>query len=93
MLLEIIGAVIGGVLGVISIELCKFVREGINTGSCWLGVPIAVGLVGAVGAGVGAGIGAASGPADRWETVPLNRVSVSLTPRGGGLEVSAKFVF
>ena len=56
---------------------------------------LALGL-GAGGALVGAGIGALIGSSikvDRWETVPLDRISVSLTPRGGGLEVSAKFVF
>ncbi len=45
---------------------------------------------------VGAGIGALIGSqirVDRWEEVPLDRISVSLRPRGGGLEVSAKFVF
>ncbi len=41
---------------------------------------------------VGAIIGALI-KVDRWETVPLNRIRVSLTPRGGGLEVTAKFVF
>ena len=57
----------------------------------------AVALVfGAGGALVGLGIGALIGSAtkvDRWEDVPLDRISVSLRPRGGGLEVSAKFVF
>ncbi len=51
---------------------------------------------GAGGALVGAGIGALIGSqirVDRWEEVPLDRIRVSLTPRGGGLEVSAKFVF
>ncbi len=57
---------------------------------------VAILAVGAAGALVGAGIGALIGSqirVDRWETVPLDRISVSLTPRGGGLEVSAKFVF
>ena len=90
----VVGAlIVGGVLGGLSIELCMTIREQNFVGNCWLNVPILAGLGGAVGAGVGAGIGAASGPADRWETVPLDRISVSLRPRGGGLEVSAKFVF
>ena len=45
---------------------------------------------------VGAGIGALIGSqikVDRWEEVPLDRIRVSLTPSGGGLEVTAKFVF
>ena len=54
-------------------------------------------IAGAVpGALLGFGIGAAIGSGIRsqsWETVPLDRIRVSLTPRGGGLEVSAKFVF
>ena len=53
-------------------------------------------VLGAGGALVGAGIGALIGSqtkTDRWETVPLDRIHISLTPRGGGLEVSAKFVF
>ncbi len=54
-----------------------------------------LGFIG-IGAGVGALVGALIGATrktDRWETVPLDRIRVSLTPRGGGLEVSAKFVF
>ncbi len=88
----VVGAVIGGVLGAVSIGICQS-PDNTHFVPCWLNIPIVAGLGGAVGAGVGAGIGAASGPADRWETVPLDRISVSLRPRGGGLEVSAKFVF
>ncbi len=54
-----------------------------------------LGFIG-IGAGVGALVGALIGATrktDRWETVPLDRIRVSLTPRGGGLEVSAEFVF
>ena len=29
---------------------------------------------------IGAGIGAVSGPADRWETVPLDEIRVGLSP-------------
>ncbi len=53
-------------------------------------------IFGAGGALGGVLIGAVIGSfiqTDRWETVPLDRIRVSLTPRGGGLEVSAKFVF
>ena len=49
-------------------------------------------VFGAIGAGTGAVIGSFI-KVDRWETVPLDRIRISLTPRGGGLEVSAKFVF
>ncbi len=57
---------------------------------------LAVLIFGAGGALGGVLIGAVIGSfiqTDRWETVPLDRISVSLRPRGGGLEVSAKFVF
>ncbi len=53
-------------------------------------------IFGAIGAPLGAGTGAVIGSfikVDSWETVPLDRIRVSLRPRGGGLEVSAKFVF
>ncbi len=49
---------------------------------------------GAYGAVLGTGIGALIGLAartDRWETVPLDRIRVSLTPHGLG--VSASIVF
>ncbi len=51
---------------------------------------------GVLGVGVGTLTGAIIGSTikvDRWMDVPLDRIRVSLTPRGGGLEVSAKFVF
>ena len=51
-------------------------------------------LLGAYGAVLGTGIGALIGLAartDRWETVPLDRIRVSLTPHGLG--VSASIVF
>ncbi len=40
---------------------------------------------------LGATIGAVK--TESWQDVPLDRIRVSLTPRGGGLEVSARFVF
>ncbi len=83
------GAVAGGVTGlaVCAASSCGF--EADLTG-------VVVVVLGAGGALLGAGIGALIGSGtkvDRWETVPLDRISVSLRPRGGGLEVSATFVF
>ena len=61
-----------------------------------LGQSFCVVLYGGIGAAVGLFVGGLAGAAiytERWGTVPLDRIRVSLTPRGGGLEVSAEFVF
>ena len=50
-------------------------------------------ILGGLAGGVIGGVVGATGPSERWETVPLDQIRVSLTPRGGGLEVTAKFVF
>ncbi len=50
-------------------------------------------ILGSLAGGVIGGVVGATGPSERWETVPLDQIRVSLEPRGGGLEVTAKFVF
>ncbi len=92
----LIGLSAGAAVGVITgLALCSS-----ESGECFSNgtdltatVAVVLGVGGALG---GVLIGALIGSSikvDRWETVPLDRISVSLTPRGGGLEVSAKFVF
>ncbi len=90
---SVIGAVIGGVLGGLTIGFCQE-NESSSDPNCLALIPIGVGLVGAVGAVVGAFTGAVAGPGDRWETVPLDRIRVSLvSDRRGGLTVSASLFF
>lgn len=82
-----VGAAAGAILGAVTFS-----------GSCLLEsqpCPVAGAAVGAVGLGLaGALVGAAVvgvTETDRWETVPLDRIRVSLTP--DGLRVSASIVF
>ncbi len=81
----IVGAGVGAAFG---IGLCNSLQDD----NC-VGAGVVGGLLFALPtAGLGALIGLTI-KVERWETVPLDRIRVSLTPRGGGLEVSAKFVF
>ena len=90
------GALIGGAVGlaaggIVGAALCS--GEPDCPEPRWL---VGAAYVGGIGLVVGAGIGAIIGTitkVDRWETVALDQIRVSLTPREGGLEVSAKFVF
>ncbi len=82
----VIGTVVGGAL-VIGVCTDEFL------GPCTIG-QVAAGLAitilppTALGALIGSAI-----RTEQWKEVPLDRIRVSLTPRGHGLEVSAKFVF
>ncbi len=98
-----LGAIIGAPIGLVAGALIGYAASG-GGGTFPLGEGLerleeggdamAAGalLGGLTGGLIGALIGS-SIKVDRWETVPLDRIRVSLTTRGGGLEVSAKFVF
>ena len=81
-----VGAGVGALLG-------AGLGEDVCSGGC-VSALAGIGALagGAAGTLIGLGIGAGS-KSDRWETVSLDRIRISVTPRGGGLEVSAKFVF
>ncbi len=90
------GALIGGGLGAalgVTVGLVGCSASNCNLDEGDLTAAVAV-VFGAGGALLGAGIGALIGSSiktDRWETVPLDRIRVSLTPHGLG--VSASIVF
>ena len=92
------GALLGLLLGLVSaVAVCVATVEEAetNTFAPDLLRPCNGGLTGAVFLGsvtLGVIIGAAV-KTESWQDVPLDRIRVSLTPRGGGLAVSAKFVF
>ena len=92
------GVLIGGVIGLVVGTVVASTKQneacGDYEGSWFCMSPwILAGIGGpAAGALLGAGIGSQI-KVERWETVPLDRIRIGLTPRGGGLEVSAKFVF
>ncbi len=82
----IVGAGVGAAFG---IGLCNSFPQDDNC----VGDGVVGGLLLALPtAGLGALIGLTI-KVERWKTVPLDRIRVGLIPRGGGLEVSAKFVF
>ena len=89
-----IGFLVGGAAGLATAAIACAIAGDCDADSSYTGLVYAV--FGVLGAGVGALTGAIIGSTikvDRWETVPFDRIRVSLTPRGGGLQVSAKFIF
>jgi hypothetical protein len=86
------GGLIGGVMGVgIALGACSGGEcEGV-TGDLTGAAAVVFGIGGAgVGALLGAGIGSGI-KVDRWETVPLDRLRVSVVPqRGGGVSVGVR---
>lgn len=90
------GALIGAAVGVTAGVITGLALGGGCIDSSCISDAGAAAIVAVVFGAGGTLLGAVTGAfikTDRWETVPLDRISVSLTPRGGGLEVSAKFVF
>ncbi len=89
-----IGFLVGGATGLATAAIVCAIA-----GDCDPDAPyndLVYGFFGVLGVGVGTLTGAIIGSTikvDRWMDVPLDRIRVSLRPRGGGLEVSAKFVF
>jgi hypothetical protein len=73
-----VGVVVGGVLG---FNLCEMdeTKSGCEIHEHIFGSLMSGAFFGLLGGGIGALIGAAS-KTDRWETVPLNNIRVSLTP-------------
>ncbi len=87
-----VGVAVGGVSG---FGLCEMdeTKSGCEFHEHILG-SLAIGAYGGVlGAGIGALIGLVA-RTDRWETVPLERIRVGLTPHGGhGLALTASVSF
>ncbi len=89
-----IGFLVGGAAGLATAAIACAIAGDCAADDPYTGLVYAV--FGVLGAGVGTLTGAIIGSTikvDRWETVQLDQLRVGLTPRGHGLEVSAKFVF
>ena len=89
-----IGFLVGGAAGLATAAIACAIAGNCDADDPYTGLVYAV--FGVLGAGVGTLTGAIIGSTikvDRWETVQLDQLRVGLTPRGHGLEVSAKFVF